>query len=1231
MKILFDMASVIQTGLRKGQCDEYWEVEHEGKKVKINPAEHGYENAVGYMVECIDKFNLHPSDTIMVFEGLDSKKRRMQIMPTYKGNREKSHPDYYKEYARCKDMVKAAFRDVGALAVTQKLAEGDDTLKFLAWMLEEDVVIVTNDGDLSVLSGVSPKGHKITVMSGQDINKLPSGVYEARHISLYKSLVGDSSDSVPGIRGFGQAKWDQLLVKYGGDGIDQISEAVAKNDQDTIFKFAQQNKCPLLSVISENWNAVRTCWKVVHIYPEWVNTRYYPLEWEPGMVKGKGSDERLHKYAQVAILVTAGNYDEALARLKGARKKWPMLPASFDLETSTDEESDDWMEAQGKPDGVDPIGSYICGFSISFGPGGRFTYYVSVKHHDTDNVTMKQAREMIEEIHGVAKPIHNASFELAVLYNDHAKDEDGTLWRDHWKDKGEFGFMPNIEDTLLMASYVDENAMQRNLKALSRNVLGYDQVDFNTMRTFRLDSKMQVRWNLVGEGKDAKMVPEGYHEGFQKPWPGGKVLTKTEKTPVYEDGKPLFNKNGKPKEAVVHEIVQAIKPDGTLDTVRKRNPETGVMDNLPRMVKVPKTYLEVRYKMHEMPATAVFNYGTDDTICTMGYYIFAKTHMIIDEHYHVYRKVEIDAAYQHAKNYVDGFPIAIHELVKQRNDDAEVLRKSEETLHSYLLDKGWAGTVQPSYTADINAAQIKEAYATVFRIVEPDEEDENADDVEIDPVMASRAKLPSKFIELIAAQEREGAGIFAGHLRNLVEEGKVEEFNKYIGLYFDGKPRFSYGNKDMTKLLYEAMGMTVRVRNKATKKMRDMGQKQGTPKADALAVAYAIAEATKAGEAKARELEVLKALQLITTVNTRNSLFYATYPGFVHWETGKVHSSHRQCHANTRRASSAAPNMQQMPVHAKIKGFESAFRRVVRPHKPGAVVISMDFNAQELRSIADDSQDPNMLACYVGDKKKDMHSITAAGIALKKIPEKMKPIVESLAAEYPEMADRVYYAFKSLETTDEKVYGDFRSLGKKVNFTTEYGAMAPKLAATLMVEEDEAQDFIDAREDAFSVAAKWKSEKLVQYAREHGFVRTRLGAKRHLAQMLDCGDRYIASKAERQAVNFRIQGSCAEQTKLAEGRMWRQGLFADGRFDAICYGPVHDEVVASVMLDQLEEFIPLMHAAMVEKYADMEVPVVSSISFGPNFYDQIEIGEQPTLEAIRAGVAKMLEKYGELV
>lgn len=905
MKMLFDMASVIQTGLHKGECLEFTEVEHNGRMVKINPASHGYENAVGYMVSMLDSFKLHPADAIMVFEGKDSKKRRMQIMPTYKGNRDKSHPLYYEEYNKCKDMVKQAFRNVGAIAVTQDYAEGDDTLKYLAWGMEEDVVIVTNDGDLSVLAGVSPKGHKITVVSGNDANKLPEGVFEAAHLTLYKALVGDSSDSIPGIKGFGKAKWENLLSIYGGDGINEILECVRDNQPDKIVQYANSNGCKLLRAIAENWNTVRLCWKVADIYADWVDTRYNPLKWEPGIVLENVEDERLRRFAQVKILVTAANYSEALARLKRCIELYPNEVVALDVETSTPEETDDWMESKGKPDGVDALTSYLVGFSLTFGPGGRFTYYVSVKHFNTDNITMKQAREMIEVTFPVLKPIHNTAFELVVFFNDFAKDEDGTYWRDHWKNAGEYGMLPRIEDTLLMSSYVDENMTQRNLKALSKNVLGYSQVDFNTMRTFDVKSKESIKWEVDGE----KTWPVYVHEDIERPYPGGKLLTKVCKVPaVDEAGNPVYNSKNVQKEETVYVSVQAQNPDGTLCTVRKRNPGTGLMENMPKIVKVAKTYLKVQYKMHELPATEVFDYGADDTICTRAYWNFARMHMIFDKHYHVYRDVEIDAAYQHAKNFYDGFPIAIHELIQQKNDDAKVLQESESVLHNYLISKGWAGTVKPYYTKNIDSAGIKEAYATVFGIVDTDDEDEEAEDVVKDEVLASRTKLPAKYVTLIESQPREGADMFAWHLSQLLE-GDEKLFNDYVGQYFTGKPRFAYSNKDLSKLLYEVMGMTVKVRNKPTAIMKAKGIREGNPKADALAVAYAIAEATMKGEEKAEELKVLKALQLITTVNTRNGLFYATYPSFVNWHSGKVHSSHRQCHANTRRASSAEPKL----------------------------------------------------------------------------------------------------------------------------------------------------------------------------------------------------------------------------------------------------------------------------------------------------------------------------------
>ena len=91
--------------------------------------------------------------------------------------------------------------------------------------------------------------------------------------------------------------------------------------------------------------------------------------------------------------------------------------------------------------------------------------------------------------------------------------------------------------------------------------------------------------------------------------------------------------------------------------------------------------------------------------------------------------------------------------------------------------------------------------------------------------------------------------------------------------------------------------------------------------------------------------------------------------------------------------------------------------------------------------------------------------------------------------------------------------------------------------------------------------------------------------------------------------------------EIAATGLWKKGLFT--LFDAVCYGPIHDEVVASVLIEDLPKFIPMMHECMVGNYADMGVPIRSSISLGKDFYNQIECGEEPTLEAIQVGLAQM--------
>lgn len=286
--------------------------------------------------------------------------------------------------------------------------------------------------------------------------------------------------------------------------------------------------------------------------------------------------------------------------------------------------------------------------------------------------------------------------------------------------------------------------------------------------------------------------------------------------------------------------------------------------------------------------------------------------------------------------------------------------------------------------------------------------------------------------------------------------------------------------------------------------------------------------------------------------------------------------------------------------------------------KRNGVVISLDFSAQELRMIAERSQDPNMLSCYIGDNKKDMHSITGNGILNKWVARKYPANGFMTDVQWQEVLEHGAWDYQAFVDTLEnnplsKALKNLRALGKKVNFTTEFGAQGPKLAETLLCPVEEAQEYIDAKHAMFARAEEWKRE-VIERTKLLGYATTLLGARRHLVEQLESKDRYVRSKAERQAVNFEIQGSCAEQSKLARGRIWRSGVLH--RYDARYLAPVHDELVFSCAAEQAFDFICEVHPLMIANYAGMRVPIVSSISLGPNFGEQYEVGEEPDQKAI---------------
>jgi hypothetical protein len=74
------------------------------------------------------------------------------------------------------------------------------------------------------------------------------------------------------------------------------------------------------------------------------------------------------------------------------------------------------------------------------------------------------------------------------------------------------------------------------------------------------------------------------------------------------------------------------------------------------------------------------------------------------------------------------------------------------------------------------------------------------------------------------------------------------------------------------------------------------------------------------------------------------------------------------------------------------------------------------------------------------------------------------------------------------------------------------------------------------------------------------------------------------------------------------------------------FGIVHDELVTSVHKDHAVEFIKIKSECMTAPYANMQVPILASVSLGPDFRNQIECGDYFIADNVRAALDKIFKK-----
>jgi len=1103
-----------------------------GKVQHVNTALYGVERFFDALLDTMNHFGVAPKDCIGVWDGLGAKSFRQTMYPPYKQGRDKASAVHI-QLGMARDMLAPMLRQVGFTVCSVKAREADDVIARLVRDLRDRPnVVSTGDGDLCVL--VDPNTH---VWKGGELNKNPFGAFPHRYITLYKALVGDTSDNIPGARGFGDASFVELVRIFGLDGLEMLEKLILSQD---IKKLREDvSEFPKLQKIIDSEDLVYKSWQVARLMPDEVATKHHAIDWVPAMampwneVPEEQRIPQMKHWYGTKTLVTALNYASARSRFKSALEKTEFV--SLDIETSSGEASDEWLEyigARGKK--VDVLGAELTGMSLTFGDNLQHTVYMSVNHADTENISVDQCREMVEEVpKSVDLIVHNAAFEGPVLHR---------AWGDKWKDNGWFGFLPNVVDTMVEASYVDEN-QPRGLKHRAKAVLGYEQETYEQVTTMEGPLDVILPGGIVVAGPFTKTVePAEYTE-----------VTRLEEV-----------------EEQMVEVTRTIetKPAVTEDGWYKK-----------------------QYKMCELTGRRVMNYGCDDTIVTAWLHVQFRLVMGVEQTAAVFDQVERLPMYLTNLAFVKGVRVDLKTLMDLEREDKATYQTNWEILRDYLFTQGWSGTVKPVFE-DVDVAAVKQ----VCEIVLGEE------------FTTRKKKLPAVAADLrLQFPDNETAEAIA----LAVEQGSVVALNAFVDRHFNGEPKINFDSpRQVQKLLYGSLGMVPRIYNKLTPKereneemreafsalkrlnqgrkvevtdaMREMWQKKASTDDQAIDLALAKDDLTD------DQRKVLKAYLKIKEVTTRMKMFYNTYKKVVHWSDGRIHPNFNQCATVTKRYSSSDPNLQQLPS-------VSGFRAVLKAHHDEAVVVSLDFNAQEIRATAHASQDQNLIGCYVGEKKQDVHSLVAVR-----------------AAPYVWGETITYEDFMAMRKSSDKAIRDkadaLRKGAKATLFGSIYGIAAPKLALQLKTDEDTAQKFLDALDEAFPGVNKWK-DKVTEEAHLLGYSRTFLGDRRHLAAALSSTDRSEESRAERQACNAVIQGSSAAQVKLAMSRMWSSGLFTSGEFDAEFIATIHDECVASVHRDQVVPFIREMHKHMTAPFADMCIPAVSSIAIGRDFTCPVEVGE----------------------
>ena len=1164
--LILDTRGCVIHSLMSGEDAESVVLDTEGKRV--NSAEYGFQTWMErYFLPSLEMYN--PREMIATWDVKGGSEYRNRIFPGYK-SRPPMDPATLEQITLAESYVREFLLAMGITQCHCDGLEADDVIAYLVEKLPGEILIYTVDKDLGVLTRPSAMDEHGNLTSceiwirGDAPNGPLCGATPNQYISLMKSIVGDTSDTYPGIKGIGEKSWHGIRETLGPAGLDDLQQSIDTENYNHLTEIAgaYSGCAPLQQLIAAQieWYVQ---WELAKLHPELAEPCPERNSWhEITWTKHIASYARVHKilssagavdmadklseYMPRSWLVTAENTD-SLEHFAATASQSPLL--ALDYESYDNLKHPAFLAKN--PNFVDMLSQKITGLSVTYGPNLQYTFYLCIDHADTANLGMDWAQYVWNILIAANRPIvaHNAQFETIVTWLNLQRD------------------IPPLYDTMIMAHHLEERRQdigRLGLKSLALDLLGYSQRSYHDVvgeGTMRDLTGEQV----LGYGADDAVVTASLCDLFM-------LRLLCEGTWAFVEAHEFPSVPALGRSYVEGEVIDW----PLLTSMAKSNDSTRI---------------EATAEMHSL----LHQYARDPN--------WEAAVALLEDlwSYEARRLVFIaEKKGEHIPDdQLEAKRVAMWERVYLASyyvPRVETRAKATFLPTPVKLSKVIAALGLPSEPEFKSVAASRIAgYCRALR------EYQAQINVDLDQPQGEFLSLLTKSTSEI--RDRQGPAYEA------LEAFCVEVLSRDLPVEVQGSDLKVESDRDMLGLLYSCMGLPVLQRVKVKRgSTRSLLNAEGNPSADKAAVSRHIAELDPADW----RVPVLKAIQTIKVANTQDSYFFKPYPIWRHPLSDRVHGQLKLCGTVTRRPSGTSPN--------KLQVAKGPIRNLYKTPSDDFVCISLDFNGQELRLLGQLSQDPVLLDAYLGEVVKDPHSITSAGIISNllvrdRLYDRAEPLLE-MSSTGPGIT---YENFMALRYDEDPDHAWLRAIvrtardkiGKVTNFLTVYGGTHHTLAEKTGLPAAFCKRVIEGLYRTYPRLEPWQDE-MVNFAKGHGYVLTAYGNRRHLGAAINGSDVMVAKALERKAINAPVQGSAADILKillshLEEAEFW-------SRYQAHLIAPIYDELAAMVPKNNAIEYCVELDAAMritpPAPAGHTPIPMVPEIRLGlTSWGDQEELGE----------------------